>query len=133
MTKLSNRLTTFERALDRLREAIDEADTELEIDGAIQRFEFTYELFWKVLKAHLEDEGIPCRSPRACFKEAYALRLIENEDDALRMLEDRNETVHLYDEAKSRQVFDRIKTSYVVLFGEVAEKLRKVPRRDPDG
>lgn len=128
MRKLPNRLTKFERALDRLKEAIGEADTELEIDGAIQRFEFTYELFWKVLKVFLEEEGIVCRSPRACFKEAFALKLIENEEDALRMLEDRNETVHLYDEAKSREVYDRIRSRYVALFDAAAEKIHRARR-----
>lgn len=124
MTKLTNRLTTFEWALYRLKEAIAEAETDLEIDGAIQRFEFTYELFWKMLKAHLELEGILCRSPRDCFKEAFRIELIDDEDRVLRMLEDRNETAHLYDEEKSREIYRRIRSLYLGLFESVLDALK---------
>ena len=124
MTKLTNRLASLERGLDRLREAVTEAETDLEIDGVIQRFEFTYELFWKCLKAYLELQGIRCRSPRDCFKEAYALQLIQDEEIALRLIEDRNETVHLYDEEKSREVYRRVQSQYLPLFETAARALR---------
>lgn len=48
----------FESALKTLEEALDVAQSDLEVDGALQRFEFTFELFWKTLKLHLELEGI---------------------------------------------------------------------------
>jgi nucleotidyltransferase substrate binding protein (TIGR01987 family) len=116
MKKLKNRRESFEQALRRLEEAVQDAESDLEIDGVIQRFEFTFELFWKSLQAYLEREGIICRSPRSCIKEAYRLELLEDEEQALRMLEDRNDTVHLYDEDASRAVYERIKSHYVSLF-----------------
>jgi nucleotidyltransferase substrate binding protein (TIGR01987 family) len=48
----------FARAFKALEEAASEAKSDLEIDGAIQRFEFTYELFWKLLRAYLQQEGM---------------------------------------------------------------------------
>lgn len=129
MTKRKNRLTNFERALSRLKEAVAEAESELEIDGAIQRFEFTYELYWKLLKDYLQTQGIRCQSPRSCFKEAYRLGLIEDETAALKMLEDRNETVHLYDEETSRAVYQRIRETYLDLFESVHRRLEHDRKR----
>ncbi len=40
-----------------LRSGLD-AFTDLEREGLIQRFEFTYELAWKTLKDYLEDSGV---------------------------------------------------------------------------
>lgn len=123
MRKGIHHFKNYERALQRLGEAVDDAESELEIDGVIQRFEFTFELFWKVLKTHLEREGILCQSPRACLKEAFRLNLVDDEEIALRMLEDRNDTMHLYDEEASRAVYNRIKSLYLVLFTDAYKRL----------
>lgn len=106
----------FQNALKMLEEAIGAAQSDLEVDGALQRFEFTFELFWKTLKLHLEQEGVLAGTPRQCFKEAYRLGLIKDETSALRMLDDRNLTVHPYDHKTSREVFDRVKTLYLEIF-----------------
>jgi len=120
-------LENFSNALERLEEAVNEAQTELEIDGAIQRFEFTFEQAWKSLKKFLEDEGIMCNSPKSCLKEAYAVGFIDNEQIWLNMLTDRNKSVHIYDMATSREIFKNIKRFYVkelkVLKQKLAERM----------
>lgn len=65
-----------------MKEAVSErSDNLLLYDGAIQRFEFTYEIAWKLLKAYLEYQGIvSISSPRAVFKEAFSVGLIENQE-----------------------------------------------------
>lgn len=83
----------FQNALNALEQALGIAQSDLEVDGALQRFEFTFELFWKTLKLHLDQEGIIVGTPKQCFKEAYRLGLIRDEASALRMLDDRNLTV----------------------------------------
>lgn len=57
----------FKKALSSLEQGIKEAKGELEKDGVIQRFEFTFELMWKTLKIFLYNEGIECKSPRDCL------------------------------------------------------------------
>jgi len=114
----------FSKALKKLEEAVNEAQTELEIDGAIQRFEFTFEQAWKSLKAFLEDEGIICRSPKSCLKEAYAAGFIDNEQVWLKMLTDRNKSVHMYDMETSREIFENIKRLYIQEFKNLEQKLR---------
>ncbi|MFI5135123.1 MAG: nucleotidyltransferase substrate binding protein [Chitinophagales bacterium] len=47
----------FERAVKNLRAAVAEAQSHLEIDGAIKRFELCYELSWKLMKVHLASVG----------------------------------------------------------------------------
>ena len=103
----------FKNALKRLEESVKKAETDLEIDGVIQRFEFTFELMWKLIKVYLESEGIICRSPKSCLKEAYQGGVIFGEEIWLEMLNDRNLSVHIYDQKTSREVFERIKSDYV--------------------
>ncbi|WP_334118421.1 HI0074 family nucleotidyltransferase substrate-binding subunit [Limnobacter sp.] len=47
-------------------------------DSVIQRFEFCWELAWKVLKLRLEQLGIAASNPRDVFKEALAAGLIHD-------------------------------------------------------
>jgi nucleotidyltransferase substrate binding protein (TIGR01987 family) len=59
-------------------DALKEAKSELERDGAIQRFEYTYELVWKTLKKVLSFNGIEANSPRDVFREAARQGLIDD-------------------------------------------------------
>ncbi|GIO21427.1 nucleotidyltransferase substrate binding protein [Oceanobacillus sp. J11TS1] len=102
-------LTNLEKANGRLEEALNEGvKNSLFIDGAIQRFEFTFELYWKTLKRMLEEEGIEAKTPRETLKQAYAVDWIENEQSWLRMLRDRYETSRIYDQEKARHIYENI-------------------------
>lgn len=124
MKRLEQILEDFGNALRRLAEALSQSKTELEIDGTIQRFEFTFELFWKLLKIYLEIQGILCRSPRACLKEAYRIGIIEDEETVLKMMDDRNLSVHIYDQQTSREIFERIQERYQHIFENVFHLIR---------
>jgi len=115
--------TDFRAALARLKEGVaeDPGVSSLVMDGVIQRFEFTFELAWKLLKALLWREGTECRSPRSCIKEAYEQGMIGDGEGWIIMLEDRNRTSHLYDEDDARTVYRTIGDRYVSLFDNLAE------------
>jgi len=66
-------LEKLSKAFQRLKESTEKAINELEKDGVIQRFEFTFELFWKTIKIILENEGFRCAGPRSCIKEGKQL------------------------------------------------------------
>ena len=100
-------------AFDRLKEGAANSIDELDKDGVIQRFEFTFELLWKTLKIFLEGEGILCRSPKDCFVEAFKYGLIEDETGFLDMLDDRNKKSHIYNKEESEGIFKKIKEKYV--------------------
>ncbi len=113
----------LKNAFDKLNEGADIADDELQRDGVIKRFEFTFELLWKTLKIYLENQGIIVRSPRESLKEAFKLNLIEDEKVFLDMLKDRNETTHIYDKETADKIFNRIKSDYIPAIENVVKKL----------
>src|SRR2546426_12801535 len=69
--KQSQSLRNLGAALERLREALQEPETNsLVVDGTIQRFEFVIELFWKTLKRLVAAEGIQTGTPREAIQRA---------------------------------------------------------------
>ena len=88
---------------------------QLEKEGVIQRFEFTFELAWKVLKDKMEHDGLVIDqiSPRAVVRLAYQAKYIEDADVWLRMIGDRNLMSHTYDSAKFKIVLQAIASDYL--------------------
>lgn len=125
--RIRQRLEHFERALQRLKEVIEEdpKKTSAIIDGTIQRFEFTYELAWKLAKELLNYNGIEANSPRAVIKESFAQNLINDGEEWIRMLEDRNKTSHIYDEQQALKIYTSIKGAYYSLFEDFKNKIRE--------
>ena len=76
--------------------------------AAIQRFEFCFELAWKVIQEQARMEGLDCQSPKGCLKLAYKNGWVSDESGWLAMLENRNRTAHTYDEALAKDVYRRL-------------------------
>jgi len=127
MAKQDTKLMNFNRALTRLKEAVEEFrqnDSDVVRDGLIQRSEFTYELAWKSTKEVLEEIGIIDKnSPKTVIKEAYAQKMIVNENNWLLMLKDRNTTSHIYKEELAKEIADRIADYYVQEFDSLLAAL----------
>ncbi len=117
--RLKRLMTDFKKAFNNLEIAAKEAEDDLEIDGAIKRFELCYELSWKLIKEYLSDSGIICNNPRDCFKYAYQNELINSDEIWLKMINDRNLLVHTYTREESREIFERIKNDYLGSFQEL--------------
>ncbi len=123
MTAPLDRLATDLRAaLERLAEALHEPKTDIVRDAAIQRFEFSFELFWKALKARAEEEGLRVVSPREALRAAFQLSLLEDDEQVFQMLEDRNRTSHLYNAVMAEEVFARL-AGYHALMSAAARRL----------
>ncbi|NNG66333.1 nucleotidyltransferase substrate binding protein [Caldanaerobacter subterraneus] len=123
--KLLQRFKDFENALMRLKEALAiEVTNEIIIDGVIQRFEFTFELAWKIMKDYLAYEGIEVNSPRSAIKAAYSAGLIQDGEMWIDMLMDRNRTTHIYNSKMALEIYENIKRRYVSCFEELSEKIR---------
>ena len=124
--KLRNLLRLLGIALTRLEGALAQPVNEFVRDSAIQRFEFTFELFWKSLKAYAEGSGLEAYSPRDSVRTAFQLGVIQEHPDWFRMLEDRNLTSHTYNEATAETIYSHL-PAYLRLIREAqAELTRRV-------
>jgi len=126
--------TSLEGALKSLRRALDRSvgarqDQELR-DACIQRFEYTFELAWKMLRRQLEREAVsPAEidgySYRQLFRVAGEKGLVTDVPAWFDFREKRNLTAHTYDERKAAEV-------YAVLAGferEVTDLLARLQAR----
>lgn len=89
-------------------------------EAALQIFEYTFELFWKLLQKICRMEGLDPNSPRSTLQQAYTIQLIDDEQIWLDMLEDRNLTTHTYRQPTAKEIFAHldqyakvIRTAYV--------------------
>lgn len=125
--RLREKLEDFSKALNRLKEALerDQSD-DIVLDAVIQRFEFTYELSWKLIKAYMSYSGIAdVKTPRQAFKEAFAAGLIDEGDVWLEMLDDRNLTSHTYDQSTARRVYEKVKNIYYPAMSKLKEAISR--------
>jgi nucleotidyltransferase substrate binding protein (TIGR01987 family) len=72
--------------------------------GAIQAFEYTYELSWKTMRKLLLERGKEFNSPREVFRAAALEQFIVDPEQWFVFLKARNLTVHTYDEADADAV-----------------------------
>ena len=94
-----------------LRESQTVPDSELLRDGVIQRFEYTYELSWKMLKRYLEatspnPEEVDGMSFQSLIRTGSEQGLLlSGWDNWVRYRKARGSTSHTYDAEKAREVF----------------------------
>ena len=117
------RFQNFRRAFDLLREALTSKDldeySDLEREGIIQRFEYTFELGWKTFKDYLEfnDALLTETTPRKVIKECAATNIFGEAaivpEVFMDMMLERNALSHTYDFERFKQVVVRIKERYL--------------------
>lgn len=128
MNRFSQKKEVFLNALDRLQEALQQEPTELVIDGTLHRFEFTFELAWKLIKSYLEYMGVAetTGSPRETIQNGFKQGIIENGEEWINMMLSRNSLSHIYDEKTSREIYNKIKNNYINLFTKLRERLENI-------
>ena len=122
------RFRNFSRAYTLLREAMERKVAELnelEREGAIQRFEYTFELAWLTLKDRLEYARVTLSeiTPRNVIREAFAAKLIADADAWMDMLVDRNLMSHTYDFARIEAVIENIRSRYLAVLDNLYQRL----------
>ena len=126
-SRFSVSLSNFKLALKALITAAQTPVTEpRDLAGIIKDFELTYELAWKTLKKFLELQGHETSSAKDVISQAYQLQYISDQKIWLSIIQDRNLTVHTYDEGFALEMVNRIKTQYVSEF----ESLFKILSRN---
>jgi nucleotidyltransferase substrate binding protein (TIGR01987 family) len=92
------RLSNYNKALAQLKKFIDKDElNELEEQGLIQAFEYTFELAWNVIKDYYEYQGvIGMQGSRDAFRRAFNRDLIADGEIWMKMIESRTKTFHTY-------------------------------------
>ena len=123
------RYANYHKACSRLV-AVTEADrfmedlSELEIEGLVQRFEYTFELAWKVLQDLLIYKGYEFMlGPNGTLKMAFDDGLITDHDGWRKMAKSRNTLSHVYDEEEVLPIVKLIYSDYAPLLKKLDEEL----------
>jgi nucleotidyltransferase substrate binding protein (TIGR01987 family) len=110
--RLKERLALAERALILLDELANRHPlSPLERDAAIHRFEYSFESVWKAVQLYLREmEGVPVGSPKQAARASLRTGLLDEEQarQALAMADDRNLTVHTYNEQLANEIAARL-------------------------
>ncbi len=122
------RLRNYRKALGQLKKfVVKEELSELEEQGLIKAFEYTYELAWNTLKDFLEYQGyVEIYGSRDTIRKAYEVKLISDGETWMDMLASRNRTSHTYNEDVAEQICRAVKDEYYSLFCELEQKLSRL-------
>lgn len=102
-----------------------EDPSDIERQGVIQSFEFTFELSWKTLKDYLEAQGVLCQFPREVIKQAFQNQIISEGELWLDMLGKRNLLAHTYDEYVAMKAYQLIKQHFAPQIEKLVEWFRE--------
>jgi len=119
----SSAFRIIKKALIQLRKFIDKGElSELEEQGLIKAFEYTYKLAWNTFKNFLEFRGqSDIYGSRDAIRKAFQLGIIEDGENWMDMLKSRKRTSHTYNENTAKEICNAVLTVYYRLF----EKLNK--------
>jgi len=101
--------------------------TQIEKQGFIKAFEFTFELAWKVMKDYLVYQGnSEIMGSRDAIRHAFSLGLISDGTTWMAMIDSRNLTSHTYDEKTVEDMLIRIADDYFPLFVSFQERMKSI-------
>jgi len=124
------RFQNFEGAYKLLDEAMAGGSGELsdlEKEGVVQRFEYTFELAWKTLRDYLENSGLVIApiTPRNVIKEAHAAKFLSKGQIWIDMLDHRNLLSHTYDQGEFERAIVQLESTYLPAIRALYERLKE--------
>jgi nucleotidyltransferase substrate binding protein (TIGR01987 family) len=122
------RFSNFSKAHLQLERFLQKNElNELERQGLIKAFEYTFELSWKTLQDLLVENGYrDIKGPKPVIQQSFQDGYIADGKGWMRMIEGRNLTSHTYDEETAKSIINEIRSSYAILLKELVEQLTKV-------
>lgn len=99
--------------------------TQLEKEGIIQRFEYTWELSWKVLKDYISHQGIILNkiTPASVIRASFEAKIIDDGESWMKALDARNKMSHVYSFTVFEKIILDIKNCYLSLFDSLCMNL----------
>ena len=122
------RFSNYRKALKQLEKFVAKGNlSDLEEQGLIKSFEYTYELAWNTLKDYLQYQGIvDIAGSRDAIKEAFRINLIEDGQNWIDMISSRNATAHSYNEETAQEIKNVVIDVYFDLFQKLEIKLESL-------
>ena len=125
------RLENYSRAQSRLAAGVALAEertlSDMEQQGLIQAFEFTYELACNLMRDYLNYQGIvDITGSRDAIRKSFKNGLIENADVWMDMIISRNKSSHTYNEAVATEISKKIISVYDSCFKEFLQKMNSL-------
>jgi nucleotidyltransferase substrate binding protein (TIGR01987 family) len=106
-------------------EIVGKPKTEVTRDATILRFEYTFEMSWKLMKRILAQEHrLEAFSPKMAFRRAAQVELIDDPEPWLRYHELRNVLVHTYKESGMDEIYEKVK-DFAPLVGDFVKRVEK--------
>ena len=103
------RFQNFEKVYNLLKDTVEiEHPSEAERAGLIKFFEMTFEI-----------EGFIIKSPRDALKQAFQSGIVKDGHSWIEALENRNLTVHTYEEETAKEVELKIRKNYFPVIKEL--------------
>lgn len=122
------RFSNYEKALAQLEKFISKKNlSQLEEQGLIKAFEYTYELAWKLIKDYYEYQGVTgIQGSRDAFRMAFQRGLINEGDTWMDMIESRKLTMHTYNEEVAGEIAEDVFNRYYPQFVELKTALNNL-------
>ena len=119
------RFANYQKALSQLQKFINKGElSELEEQGLVKAFEYTYELAWTTLKDFLEYRGqTDIYGSRDAIRKAFQLDLIDDGESWMDMLKSSNITSHTYNKETAEEICQAVKDVYHSLFQQLETRL----------
>ena len=127
------RFVNYKKALSQLQKFINKGElSELEKQGIVKAFEYTYELAWTTLKDFLEYRGqTDLFGSRDAIRKAFQLNLIDDGENWMDMLKSRNKTSYTYNKETAEEICQAVKNIYYSLFQQLETRLDRL-KEDSD-
>ena len=125
------RFQNYKKALVTVKKAVNLAQerelSDLEKQGVIQGFEFTFELAWNVMKDYFEEQGITgIIGSKNAIRYAFNEGLIDDGEAWMELLEGRNISSHTYDEEIAEKLNNKIINNFYILFETFEAKMEQL-------
>ncbi len=136
------RFSNYKKALQKLEESVyfikndlsnqkeESVLNEIVKEGLIQRFEYTHELAWNVMKDYAKFQGDSnVGGSRDATREAFKLGLITKGEVWMDMIISRNKTSHTYNEDTANEIYRKILDEYCPVFLDFKETMKTMEQK----
>ncbi len=123
------RFSNLKKAFSKLQEAVNKfTPTQLEKEGLIQRFGYTFALAWNTMKDFYEHQAVTeLQGSRDVIRLAFERGLITDGEAWMKMVESRILTSHTYHEEMAIEIEDKVRHSYFLLLEKLVNDLKSKP------